>query len=724
VRIAASSPSVGFDETVFSAALLRALDPRGRADLSLASRVHELASGAVLFVAGAPAATLYVVTRGKLRLGGSVDPRTAEPGDICGWDAVVPGAVRSASAHAAEPSSVLELPLAALRRGLTRSGAEELLAREERRVRLRALRALLGRTELGAALGPTELEHVVTESREESFAAGDRLALGGQRSAVAWLVVSGLVALEHGARGYATRGQLVGLEAALGGAPDPEFATALGEVLALSVPAAALDGLRRRYPEAMDRELAGARRRNQRHARALDVLGGGAAPSASLGRLETASSLLAIDVGACVDCGHCVRACADTHGTPRFARIGERVTASIDVGSGLEQRAYLLPNACQHCREAACLSECPTGALVRDARGAVEVRTELCTGCGACVSACPWDAVKVTPSGSGVGAVAVKCDLCNGRDGPECVLACPTGAIARVEPAREFVELRLALGGRSDRRSETSRIGPWLARAATLPVLAVALSLAGHADAPTRLGAGVTGGVLLLWLAAHAIVKRLPSARAAARRALSWLLRERVSLQPLVGLHATLGALSLAAILVHTGGRLGTGTAGALTLLYILLLGTGAIGSAAYLLVPRRLARLEPEREPTPDAAELDRRLFSALSGGNDATRALSRTFLIPHAGSALGALALLFSARDPAEEARALSARVMRSLGGRGSDRLSNLDSLVGASVAIRAARAARFGRALLGAFVPVHLLLSLFLLALLAVHVVGATR
>jgi Fe-S-cluster-containing dehydrogenase component len=715
-----STASVGVDPRVFSSGLLRALDARGRADLSLASRVHELSRGAALFLSGAPAAALYVVVRGTLRMDGVLDPKTAEPGDLCGWDAAVPGAVRSGAARATEASTVLELPLAALRRGLTRSGAEELLTREERRVRLRAFRALFASTELGAALAPAELDRVIGESREASFAAGDALPSGTASSAAAWLVVSGLVALDHGARGYATRGQFVGLEAALDGAQAKETATALGEVLALSLPATALEELGRRHPRAMEQERAAARRRNERQSRVLAALGGSAAPRASLGRLETASSLLVIDVGACADCGHCVRACADTHGTARFSRIGERVTASVDVGAGLEARAYLLPNACQHCREAACLAECPTGALVRDARGAVEIRTELCTGCSACVSACPWQAVKLTPRGAA--AVAVKCDLCAGRERPECVLACPTGAIARVEPAREFVELRLALGGRGDRRSETSRLGPWLARSATLPVLAVALALAGHADAPTRYGAGIAGGALLLVLLAHALVKRVPEVRALAGRALSFLLRGRVSLRPLVGLHAIVGVLSLAAILVHTGGRIGTGVAGALTLSFLFLVATGAAGGAAYLLVPRRLACLEPEREPTPDAAELDRRLFSALSGGNDATRVLARNVLIPHAASALGALSLLFSTRDPAGERRALSARVTRSLGGRVSTRLSNLDSLAAAAVAVRAARAARFGRALLGAFVPVHLLLAFFLLAALAVHVAGA--
>jgi Fe-S-cluster-containing dehydrogenase component/CRP-like cAMP-binding protein len=721
--VGAPSPaaSVKLDEAVLSAGLLRALDPRGRADLSLASRVHELLPGAALFLAGAPAAALYVVARGQLRLDGSVDAKIAGPGDLCGWDAAVPGAVRSGGAHATQESSVLELPLAALRRALTRSGAEELLTREERRMRLRAFRALLASTELGAALGRTALERLVSASREESFAAGDVLGVSAS-SAGAWFVVSGLVAFEHGARGYAGRGQFVGFERALAGAPEPVLATALGEVLALSMPASELEELGRLHPDAVERERAASRRRNERQSRGFSALGGDALPEAPLGRLETASSLLAIDVGACVDCGHCVRACADTHGAPRFTRVGERVTASVDVGAELEQRVYLLPNACQHCREAVCLSECPTGALLRDARGAVEIRTELCTGCGACVSACPWHAVKLAPSGAGAASVAVKCDLCAGRDGPECVLACPTGAIARVEPARDFVELRLALGRPGDRRGATSRIGPWLARAATLPVLAVALSLVGHADAPTRLGAGIAGGVLLLLLSAHAMVKRVPAVRVLAGRALSRVFRKRVSLRPLVALHATMSVLAVAAIVVHTGGRLGTGVARALTLSFALLVGTGVVGGAAYLLVPRRLARLEPEAEPTPDAAELERRLFSALSGGNDATRALARIFLLPHAASVFGALRLLFSARDPAAERRSLSARVTLSLGGRASTRLSNLDSLVEAAVAIRAARAARFGRTLLGVFVPVHLLLALFLFAALAVHVAGA--
>jgi Fe-S-cluster-containing dehydrogenase component/CRP-like cAMP-binding protein len=719
----AGPPSAGatLEDSVFSGSLLRALDARGRADVSLATRRHELAPGAALFVAGAPADALFVVARGKLRLGGDVDPKTASPGDVFGWDAAVPGAVRSGGANATEASAVVELPLGALRRGLTRSGAEALLAREERRARRRSFRALLRATELGSALAEWELDRLLDESREETLAAGD--ALGApDRPAAAWLVVSGVVALARGARGYAGRGQLVGLEPALEGRAETE-ATALGDVLALAVPAPLLAALHRGRPEVTARALALSRERRERQARAAAALGPERTAAGSYGRLESAASLLAIEVGSCVDCGHCVRACADTHGVPRFSREGERVQVSVDAGGELRERAYLLPNACQHCKEPACLPACPTSALARDARGAVEIREELCTGCSACVSACPWDAVKLVPRGAG--AVAVKCDLCSGRDGPECVLACPTGALARVEPARDFAELRVVLGAKHRPVSRPrSLVGPWLARAAVLPPVAVALALAEHAGAQARFVAGVVGGVLALVLAAHALVKRVPAARSAVGRLLRRAFGNGASLAPLVGAHATLGVLSLAAILVHSGARLGAGVAGVLSLSYWLVIATGALGGVAYLVVPRRLARLEPGRERTPDAAELERRLFAALSGGNDAVRALSKGFLVPHATSALGALRLLVSRRSADDDRRALVARVEAALGGRTSARLAGLDALARAAVAVRAGRAARLGRALLGAFVPVHLVLAVLLVVLLVGHVAVVLR
>jgi Fe-S-cluster-containing dehydrogenase component len=708
-------------EAVASAPLLRVLDARDRADLSLAARTHELSPGAVLFSAGAPADALFVVVRGSLRLEGAVDPSTVVVGDVFGWDAVVPGAVRSSSARATEAASLVELPLPSFRRVLARSGAEALLAREERRHRLRSFRTLLASTELGAALSEQELDRFVQESREIVLAPGEALGEASPASN-AWLVVSGLVALDGGTLGYASRGRLVGLELAPGRAAPSAGPTALGDVVVLGLPRSLLEQTRRLHADAVARELAEAQRLAERQQRAFGARRECTETGYPFGRLEAASSLLVIDTAGCVDCGHCARACADTHGTARFARYGERVTATVAAGGVVSERALLLPNACQHCKDPACLAECPTGALVREERGSIGIRAELCTGCGACVSACPWDAVRLVPSGSG--AVAVKCDLCHGRDGPACVLACPTAAIARVDPCRDFLELRIAVGGRPAKPAERAGLGPWLAAAAVLPFFAVALAVSDQASPSTRFAAGVVGGVLLVVLAAHAVVKRVPSVREMAGRVLRRVLPEPVSLSPLVRLHSSLGALSVTAIVVHTGGRVGSGIAGALTLAYALLVGTAALGAALYVLVPRRLQRLEPGPKPPPEAAELERRLFAAISGRNDAIRALARTFLIPHAHGAWGAVALLCSRRTPADEERALTTRVQTALGGRASARLADQAALVHAAVAIRAGRAARLGRALLRAFVPVHLVLALLLLTLFVLHVGAALR
>ncbi len=45
-----------------------------------------------------------------------------------------------------------------------------------------------------------------------------------------------------------------------------------------------------------------------------------------------------------------------------------------------------------------CLSVCPSGAILSDARGRVTVATDRCDGCGVCVSACPTDAFDLPGS--------------------------------------------------------------------------------------------------------------------------------------------------------------------------------------------------------------------------------------------------------------------------------------------------------------------------------------
>jgi len=58
--------------------------------------------------------------------------------------------------------------------------------------------------------------------------------------------------------------------------------------------------------------------------------------------------------------------------------------------------------------------------------GARIVDEEKCRGCRMCQKACPWEMIDFDKSALKAG----KCFLCNGK--PECVEACPTGALRYV----------------------------------------------------------------------------------------------------------------------------------------------------------------------------------------------------------------------------------------------------------------------------------------------------
>jgi Fe-S-cluster-containing dehydrogenase component len=84
---------------------------------------------------------------------------------------------------------------------------------------------------------------------------------------------------------------------------------------------------------------------------------------------------------------------------------------------------------CRHCKDAPCIKVCPTNARTRTEYGVVLFDFTKCTGCQACINACPysanvWDDVRKIPE---------KCTLCAHRivkgESPTCVGACPVKAI-------------------------------------------------------------------------------------------------------------------------------------------------------------------------------------------------------------------------------------------------------------------------------------------------------
>jgi Fe-S-cluster-containing dehydrogenase component len=136
---------------------------------------------------------------------------------------------------------------------------------------------------------------------------------------------------------------------------------------------------------------------------------------------------MAVDTRRCVGCTACVIACKEENALPlaNFRSWVEVETRGTYPNLAMEIRS----ERCEQCTDAACVANCPTGASYYAEGGIVLVDADLCTGCKACVAACPYNARSINEERGH----AEKCTFCVHRtargEQPACAATCPTQSL-------------------------------------------------------------------------------------------------------------------------------------------------------------------------------------------------------------------------------------------------------------------------------------------------------
>ncbi len=751
---------------VFDAAVLRGLDARARREIAEAGRLVRPLEGGVVYRAGDAGASFFVVASGSVSLravrrgdDGESELRVAGPGDSFGEESMFGlGRGRQTTAVALAPSVVAEIPVHVVRRAAARSGKAEVAERLERSLTRTATADLLRTLAFTRDLGPRDLDVLLDATAHRRVERGEPVYRQGDPAGEIFLIADGVVQLqvEDGdrlhVRAYLGRGDFFGdleIHDARGSARTTS-AVASGPALLLAVPARVFLDLAARHPALLPslRRVAETAEAAQRAVVAPAAANATQHVFRDLYRLQVARSLLVIDLESCVRCGHCAWACSEMYGVARLVRRGDKVVARVEGRGESEAPQHLmLPNSCQHCENPACMVGCPTGAIGRDPGGEVFIREELCTGCGACAKACPWDNIQMAvrpitalqPAGGAYTELAVKCDLCRGYEGPACVQACPTGSIFRLNPAEEIADVRALFGGDPAARAPGGKVAPgvpFLVPGAALAAAGIAAAGAvmqgrglwqpGHG---VGFGAGLLAGAGMLGLLAYAIPKRRirgwmkPRGNASGASGDAAPNKVESVVRPQLQVHLALGLMTVALAMAHARPRPGGGNGGALWAALLLTSAAGGLVALCYRWIPPLLARLERSATLPEDFArarqDLLDRLYREASGKSDLVKKIFEKILLPYARSATGPLSLVLSGRSLRDEETALRARVDAVLEGRGKERLAGLAELLRIVVELRSLPAQRWLSLAMRAGLPLHIVTFAIAMALLALHV-----
>ncbi|TMD92644.1 MAG: 4Fe-4S dicluster domain-containing protein [Chloroflexi bacterium] len=158
------------------------------------------------------------------------------------------------------------------------------------------------------------------------------------------------------------------------------------------------------------------------------------------------------DTSICIGCKACEVACKEWNHVPQdgldwtgesydntgciganswrhVAFIEQARPVRQDDGAHGDLRWLMASDVCKHCAKAGCLDVCPTGALMRTEFGTVVVQSDVCNGCGYCVSACPFGVIDRREEDGRVWKCTLCYDRLRGDMEPACAQACPTKSI-------------------------------------------------------------------------------------------------------------------------------------------------------------------------------------------------------------------------------------------------------------------------------------------------------
>lgn len=136
--------------------------------------------------------------------------------------------------------------------------------------------------------------------------------------------------------------------------------------------------------------------------------------------------ILIVDLNKCTGCEACLDACSG-HRTGEYSEKTSCIRLLED-----KSRTVFIPLVCEQCREHPCVDACPVEAIQYDSGLSIfVVDDDLCTVCGACEEACPYNGIFITEE------KALKCDLCGGD--PACVTVCYSRALQFVDVSADSV---------------------------------------------------------------------------------------------------------------------------------------------------------------------------------------------------------------------------------------------------------------------------------------------